>query len=596
MYRTLRLLFRIERQSWLIPLIILLGIISAFAEGLGISLFIPLLEDFITQEEVFSFHHNHLLHTLDQLSAHLPEDSRLFWLSFIIFACILLKTGILYTNTVLLSWFNASLGHRLRSQIFHQLLHVGYGFLEVTDSGKLINTLAAETWQVERAVSVSLGLISSGGTILIFVLLLLLISWRLTLLAAIAMIVISTLVQFLTRHVKTLGKQAVVINEVLTRHMWEGLAGMRVIRAFGQEHYEQRQFDRASQQVQRVFFRLDVWSGLVDPLSEAFSAALLLIILSLSLNQYAAGSLPVFLTFVFVLYRLQPQVKMMDGCRVALLSLDASVEAVEALLDPADKPYTRSGSMRYARLQNAIALECVSFRYAPDQPLALRQVSLQIPRGKTTALVGPSGAGKSTLIDLLCRLYEPTAGTIRVDRHPLHQLNLKDWRAQMAMVSQDVYLFDTSIRDNIMYGRLDASEDDIVAAAVQAHAHDFILQLPEGYDTKVGDRGTSLSGGQRQRIALARAILRNPDILILDEATNALDSIAESLIQEALETLSRDRTVIVVAHRLSTIERADQIIVLQEGQIVEQGTLPELLKREGLFTQMYRLQHRSSYS
>lgn len=217
-----------------------------------------------------------------------------------------------------------------------------------------------------------------------------------------------------------------------------------------------------------------------------------------------------------------------------------------------------------------------------------------IPAGKTTALVGPSGAGKSTLIKLILRMYDPTKGAIYVDDYNLREMDIKSWRGRIAVVSQDVYVFDTTVRENIAYGRLEATEAEIITAAKLAEAHDFICEFPQGYDTHVGNRGIRLSGGERQRIALARAIVRNPDILILDEATNALDSISEHLIQQALETLSQDRTVIVIAHRLSTVEHADHIIVLEEGRVREQGNMECLLQRNGLYAQLYNLQNRVS--
>jgi len=316
-------------------------------------------------------------------------------------------------------------------------------------------------------------------------------------------------------------------------------------------------------------------------------------ILVISLS-YDPNSLPVLLTFLFILYRLQPKVQQLDQARTALVALTSSVQAVTSFLDPTDKLYILSGTRPFHHLHQAIAFEQVSFCYDPEE-IALDSISIQIPCGKTTALVGPSGAGKSTLINLICRFYEPTQGEIYVDGQRLPELNLIDWRNHIAVVSQDVHMFSATVRENIAYGRLDATDDEIVAAAKLANADYFVRQFPEGYDTPVGDRGIRLSGGQRQRLALARAIVRDPEILILDEATNALDSIAENLIQEALHTLGQNRTVIIIAHRLSTIESADQIIALDKGQVVEQGTLAELLKREGLFAQMYRLQHRSTY-
>jgi subfamily B ATP-binding cassette protein MsbA len=221
-------------------------------------------------------------------------------------------------------------------------------------------------------------------------------------------------------------------------------------------------------------------------------------------------------------------------------------------------------------------------------------VSFGILAGGTTAFVGPSGGGKSTVIKLLLRFHDPTDGTILVDRHPLREFDLDFWRSQIALVSQDVYLFNATVFENIAYGRLKAGRDEIIEAARMADAHDFIMRLPNKYDTVLGHRGVRLSGGQQQRISLARAMIRNPPILILDEATNALDSISEQWIQETLDKLRENHTVIMIAHRFSTIERADQIIVLNKGRVQECGKLAELVNAGGLFTKLYDLQHRST--
>ena len=584
----------LKLYPWSIPAIIILGLLSSLSEGLGISLFIPLLQSLVqTTSQIGGG--DFFLVFINQLFIHVSPNNRFLILTLCIFASILLKNCLTYTNAILFSWLNSRISHRLRSGIFKQLLSVSYSFLERNESSKLMNTLATETWQTSRALGVLVSLIINVCTIFVFVILLLLISWRLTLLVAVALVLISISIQLVTRQAKILGQQAVQANKILANRMWEGFGGMRVIRAFGRELYEQQRFEEASKDVRSTFLKLDILSGAVNPLSEALSAGLLLCILVIALLQ-GRTALPTLLTFIFILYRLQPQVKQLDSARVGLVALTSSVEDVMSLLDRSDKPYIRSGQIALLGLQQAISFESVTFRYNLQEKPALQDISICIPRGKTTALVGPSGAGKSTLIGLLCRFYDVTEGEIYVDGYPLRQLNLDSWRSGIAIVSQDIYMFSTTVRENIAYGRLEATEDEIIAAAKLANAHEFISQLPQDYDTKVGDRGIRLSGGQRQRIALARAIVRNPEILILDEATNSLDSISEHLIQEALDTLSQNRTVIVIAHRLSTIKQADQIIVLEEGRVIEQGNLHHLLQLHGLFAKLYHLQYRHAQS
>lgn len=584
-----RLLPLLRLYPWAIPAIIVLGMLASIFEGLSISLFIPVLQS-LMQETAQPPSDSVLMKTLFQLMDGIAGRNRLWVLPALIMGCILIKNLLSYSNYLLSAWLQAHISHRLRSRVFQQLLWVGYDYLETQDSGKLMNTLAGETWRTGEALSKIIGLITTFCTTVVYTTLLLLISWRLTLLIAVVMAAISVVVQWVTRYTTRLGQQAVHANADLGIRMYEGLVGMRTIRAFGREDYEQQTFDHNSRQVQQAFLRLNALSGTVNPLYEVLSALLVLSILVLSV-QYDRAFLPALLTFLFMLYRLQPQMQLIDSYRNGLQSLSGSINDVFTFLDTQDKPYLQTGVGRFYGLQHDLRLEAVSFSYPTQEVPAVDRVSFTIPAGKTTALVGPSGAGKSTLIHLICRFYDPSEGTIWVDGRPLSSLSLLDWRTRMAIVSQDIHIFNATVADNIAYGRLDATRDEIVAAAQQAHAHEFIQQMPQGYDTSVGDRGMRLSGGQRQRLALARAIVRNPDLLILDEATNALDSISEQLIQEALELFSRDRTVIVIAHRLSTVEQADHIAVMHQGRMIEQGTLETLLRQGGLFSQMYGLQN-----
>lgn len=576
---------------WAIPAIITLGILSSLSEGLGISLFIPFLQS-LGQTNYQSSTENFWVGFLNRLFSDIPLQNRIIIIPLSIFGSVLLKNCLSYSNAILSSWLYWHIGHQLICLVFKQLLSVSYSFLDFNRAGKLLNTLHTETWRTCDAIALLVRIVTNGCTIFVFAILLMLTSWQLTLLVAVTLVLISLSIQRVTRGAKKLGQQAVQANDSLANRMMEGFAGMREIRAFGHQSYEQERFEQASEQVRSAYLKLHTLYAATGPLSEVLSVALLVCILIIALQNKA--NLPTLLTFIFMLYRLQPSMRQLDSDRVNLIGLIGSVEDVMSLLNRFNKPYIRSGRIAFQGLQKAISFESVTFRYNLLEKPALEDVSICIPRGKTTAVVGPSGAGKSTLIGLICRFYEVTEGEIYVDGSPLRQLNLADWRSRIAIVSQDVHIFSTTVQENIAYGRLDATEDEIIAAAKQANAHEFISILPQGYDTNVGDRGIRLSGGQRQRIALARAIIRDPDILILDEATNALDSVSEKLIQEAIETFSQNRTVVVIAHRLSTIKQADQIIVLHEGQIVEQGNLQQLLKLNGLFAKLYHLQYHSA--
>lgn len=576
----------LQLYPWAIPATITLGILASLSEGLGISLFIPFLQSLHTTNSQGGS--NFLVGFLNRLFINVPQDNRLVIIPLCILGLVFLKNCLSYLSGLLNYWLYWHIGHQLLSRVFQQFLSVSYSFLDSHQSGKLFNTLDAETWRTCDAIFLIVNIAISLCTVFVFVILLMLTSWQLSLLVAVALVLISLSIQQVTRKAKNLGRQAVEANNKLANRVMEGFYGMREIRAFGHEDYELQRFKQASTHLRTISIKLSNFYAITGPLSEFLSVALLVCILIIALHY--KSDISTLLTFIFMLYRLQPVVRRLDIDRVNFLGLLGAVENVMSFLNRSDKQYIQSGEIQFQGLQRGITFESVDFRYNATEKPALADVSIYIPQGKTTAIVGPSGGGKSTLIRLICRFYDITEGEIYVDDRPLKNLNLSSWRSRIAIVSQDVHIFSTTVGENIAYGRLDATKAEIIAAAKKANAHEFISKLPEGYDTMVGDRGIRLSGGQRQRIALARAIVREPEILILDEATNALDSLSENLIQEALNSFSQNRTVIIIAHRLSTIEQADQIIVVQEGQVIEQGNLQYLLKLNGLFAKLYNLQ------
>ncbi len=576
---------------WAAPTIVMLGVASSLAEGLGISLLIPFLTS-LDSEQLPADGAQSYLRFYYQLLEGFDPDVRPFVISALIFGAILLKVLTAYLCTVQVGWLNSRIVHRLRCDAFAQLMTLAQQFWDTSLGGDALNTLNQEIGDTGAAINYLIWLTVNLCMIVTFGMLLLLISWPLTLIAVLVLGMISLVIRRLTRQADSLGEQSLIANVQLQQAALEAINGMRTIRAFGRELYEQRQFGHVSKRVRDSSFRLQMLSAIIEPVSEGLAVILLVGLMLITL--WTQLSLPVLVTMIFMLYRLQPQVKQFDTTRTELLALNSSIDKLMAFLDPAGKPYICSGSVPYEGLEQAIVLQSVNFAYGSQDRPAVQDVSITIRQGETTALVGPSGAGKSTLVSLICRFYDFTAGQIEVDGQPISSLRLTDWRNSIALVSQDVHIFSTTVGENIAYGSIGATQAEIIAAAKQANAHDFICELPQDYDTLAGDRGVRLSGGQRQRIAIARAILRDPDILILDEATNALDSLSENLIQEALYRLSKDRTVIVIAHRLATIEHADQIVVLEEGKLKELGTFEQLLSTQGLFAQLYQLQHKQN--
>ena len=588
--RALRALFPVLRlRAWMLSGMILLGVLAALSEGLSITLFIPLVQNQIGSQTVG------FAGRLTTLFQGIPQERRLLCIGASIFLCMVLKNVLSYSYSLLFFAVNSSIGHRLRSGIFRQLLSVSQSYLDTHDSGKSLNTMATEVWRVVGACTVLASVIINVCITLIFGVLLLLISWKLTLITGCLVLLISQIIQYLTRHGNRVSNRATAANAGLTQRMIETLDGMKLIRAYGREGHEQHRFDLASSAVSKAFFKLDRISGLAHPVSEILTVALLLGIL-LTTAMLAPGQMAVSVAFLLLLYRLQPRIKQLDVDRVALDSLSGSVEEVRSLLDESDKPYLRSGTRVLASIHQGIIFDNVCLSYDSGKGAALKQVTCSINIGETTAFVGPSGAGKSSLINLICRFYDPSSGRLLIDGVPLRDLDLAWWRNQIAVVSQEVYLFNASVAENIAYGKLDATREELVEASRKAHALEFIEELPDGFETILGDRGIRLSGGQRQRLALARAFIRAPQILILDEATNSLDLISEGVIQDALEQFSKNRTVLIVAHRISTIEHADKIVVLDSGRLVESGRVSHLLAADGLFARLYALQLRNKHS
>jgi ATP-binding cassette, subfamily B, bacterial MsbA len=585
--RALRLLRPLLRlRWWMLALLILLGLLSAISEGFSISLIIPLLASGAESAQ------QNTNHWFARLFSRFSGNQRVMMIAACFLAGVVLKNALSYAYGLLARWLNATISHRLRSGILAQVLSLSQLYLDSQESGKLINTLGSETWRMASALSTLGDMLIDLCMVLIFAVLLLSISLKLTLVCGVFFLFVSLVNMLVTRRVKRLGKEAVEANRVFTYRMLEVFNGLRVIRLFGREEFEQDRFDNASLGVRKTFFRVDRLSSIVPALSEVLAAIFFVSLLVTAKKNPA--ELGATLVFLVLLYRMQTRIKSLDHQRVALEGLAGSVEDVRSLLDSTDKPFLRGGDKRLTSLTPGIRFEDVSLAYDTATDHALKDVTLSIRTAETTALVGSSGAGKSSIASLICRLYDPTSGVVTVGDCDLRDLDLAWWRSRIAVVSQDVHLFNTSVAENISYGKPGAGRKDVLEAAKRAQASQFIEALPQGYETNLGERGLRLSGGQRQRIALARALIRDPEILILDEATNALDLISEHLVQDALEVFAAGRTVIIIAHRISTIENADQVIVLDAGRVLECGKVQDLVASGGYFSRLYALQFKKT--
>jgi ATP-binding cassette, subfamily B, bacterial MsbA len=422
-------------------------------------------------------------------------------------------------------------------------------------------------------------------------------SWQLTILSTFLFSLLAVGLSNLNARVRESSFGLSVANGNFTSAAVEFINGIRTVHAFGTQDFERDRYNKASNLVLSSATKVIVTWTLVRPIAEAIATTVLVVMILLAFTMFVTqGKLQVssLLTFFFVLFRLVPFIQDINGTRAFLSSLQGSADTIQNLLRTDDKPYFQNGKIKFNTLKRSIDLVSVDFGYTADN-FILHNVTLSIEKGKTTALVGSSGAGKTTLADLIPRFHDATEGYIYLDDIDIKKFDINSLRRKIAVVSQDTFIFNNSVWNNISYGSPEATPEQIKEAANLANALEFILEMPEGFDTQLGDRGVRLSGGQRQRLAIARALLRNPEILILDEATSALDSVSERLIQESLEKLSVGKTVIAIAHRLSTIAKADKVVVLEQGRIIEQGGYQELLELKGKLWKYHQMQHESGH-
>lgn len=530
------------------------------------------------------------------LATEASAANRIYRLSGLLLLGVWLRAACDYLGSVYSKKASLSLVDCLRRQIFDQLQSFSLSFYTTANPGALINTVRGEVKQVQQAFDLLSTSLVFGAKLLAYLVAMLMLSWQLFLTSVVVFGLMSVGLSSLTGRVREASFGVPKANKIFTSSALSFVNGIRTVHASGTQELERRRYHSATYDVYSAQIDVIKLSALVQPVIEGVGATLLvgMVVVSygllISTGQMKAAEL---LTFLFVLIRTTPMLSALNGAIVGFMSSQGSLSAVTDLLNRDDKPYFEDGHRVFTGLQRSIDFESVDFSYNPGEPV-LHEITLSIKRGETTALVGASGAGKTTLADLLPRFYDPTQGRIVIDGMDLRDLKINSLRRRMAVVSQDTFIFHTTVRENIVYGVENATDTDIYEAARMSNALDFILALPQGFDTVLGDRGVRLSGGQRQRIAIARALLRNPEILILDEATSALDSVTERLIQESLERLSAGRTVIAIAHRLSTIANADKVVVMEKGRIVEQGSYRDLLKDRGKLWKYHRMQFESS--
>ncbi len=519
------------------------------------------------------------------------DDTVIRWAPVLILVIFIVRGIAAFIGTYAIHWVGNKIVMDLRNAMFGKLLTLPTRYYDDNVSGNLISKVTYDVTQVTAAAT-SVVTITVKDIIMVIMLLgwLFYLNWKLTMLSFVIAPVVALVMTTINRRLRSSSRDEQRAMGEITQVIQESVQAHKVVKLFGGQPYESARFHDKANWVRRHALRQAAAAAANVPIVQFIAAIALSVIIYIAMQQVKGGELSVgsFLSFVTAMLMLTAPIKRLTGVSEFMQRGLAASESIFGLLDSGSEQ--DAGKTRIERAKGQLEFKQVEFSYGTDAHPVLHGINLQIPAGQTVALVGASGSGKSTLANMVPRFYSPTGGSITLDGYDLSELTLASLRANISLVSQEVVLFNDTVAANIAYGQeREVPEAEIIAAAKAAHALEFILAMPEGFNTLIGEKGVRLSGGQRQRLAIARAILKDAPILILDEATSALDSESERHVQAALETLMQCRTTLIIAHRLSTIENADRIIVLQKGSIVETGTHAELLARNGVYAQLHRI-------
>jgi subfamily B ATP-binding cassette protein MsbA len=498
-----------------------------------------------------------------------------------------------YFSTYLMAYIGQSSILRLRQELYNHLLSQSAKFFERHRTNYLVSRLISSAAAIEAAVTVTFrDMLREGFTLIALLGMSFWVNWRLTLGSLLIAPPIAGLTVRFSSSLRKLARESFEGSKHLTDTAQEALANQNIVKAYRGETRERNRFTKVAERIRRANLRSASISGMAPPIIELIGVLFIVALLFFGEREIRFGHMnrAQFLAFILVLARSYDPMRKLARLHNSFAPALAAAQHVWEVMDEHAEIQEKPNAVELPPLQREIEFRDVHFGYGDESRAVLRGVSLTVPAGKLVALVGESGGGKSTLTKLLPRFHDPTSGAVLWDGIDLREAKLASLRRQLALVTQETVLFNDTVRYNISYGRPDATDEQMQNAATTALAHDFIIELPDGYDTIIGERGIFLSGGQRQRLAIARAVLLDAPMLILDEATSALDAESEQLVQRAIANLIQDRTTIVIAHRLSTVRRADLIVVMERGQIVEQGTHAELLARGGQYQRLYELQ------
>lgn len=572
-----RYLTFVKPYRWQIIGTILIGIIK-----FGIPLLIPMLLKYVLDDIIGA----------DQ-SITEKTDRLYMAMGIMLVIFVILRPPIEYYRQYYAQWVGSKILYDIRDKLFNHLQKLSLRYYSNARSGEVISRVINDVEQTKTFVITGLmNLWLDTFTIIFAIILMFTMDVTLTLVSIVLFPLYGLSVKFFYARLRDLTKQRSQALAEVQGYLHERVQGMPVIQSFAIEEYEQKQFDRTNKNFLQKALTHTNWNAKTFAVVNTITDIAPLLVIGYAGYQVIHGTLTVGTMVAFIGYidRLYNPLRRLVNSSTSLTQSFASMDRVFEFWDEKYDIDDLPGSVECREVRGAVSFKDVSFQYNEKEEPVLKQVSIDIRPGETIALVGMSGGGKSTFVSLIPRFYDVTEGQILLDGTDIRNLKVRSLRDKIGMVLQDTFLFSESVKTNILLGKPDATEEEIIEAAKAANAHDFIMNLPDGYDTKVGERGVKLSGGQKQRIAIARVFLKNPPLLILDEATSALDLESEHLIQEALEKLAHNRTTFIVAHRLSTITHADRIVLIEHGQIVESGTHEELMLLEGGYHKLFQVQ------
>ncbi len=535
---------------------------------------------------------NNMNYYVNDLIAAVGPTTTLLFIGLALAFMTFLKTGAYFLSSATIIPIRTGVVRDIRNQLYQKITSLSLGFFSEERKGDIIARMSGDVQEIESSIMSSLDMIFKNPIlIIVYFVTLLVISWQLTLFTIVFVPVFGWFMGYVGRKLKAKSIKAQALWSDTMSQVEETLGGLRIIKAFCAEGKMNRRFDKVNSAYRNDIMRVNIRQQMAHPMSEFLGTVMIVIVLwfggILVLNNETITG-PTFIYYMVVLYSILQPLKDFSRASYNIPKGLASMERIDKILKAEVSIREKDNPTHIRSFEHDIEFRHVGFKY--DQQWVLRDINLVIPKGKTVALVGQSGGGKSTLVDLIPRYYDVQEGEVLIDGINVKDLDIHDLRQLIGNVNQEAILFNDTFLNNITFGVENATKDDVVRAAKIANAYDFIMESEHGFDTNIGDRGGRLSGGQRQRVSIARAILKNPPILILDEATSALDTESERLVQDALYKLMKTRTTIAIAHRLSTIKNADEICVIHEGRIVERGTHASLLAADGYYKKLHDMQ------